>query len=342
VKRCRLLALMVILAPAALARAQETAEGVSPQTDRAIAEGLAYLARQQHSDGSLDGGGPKVAMTGLSLMSFLASGHVADEGGYGLNVRGAVDFLVRSEPEDGYFGKVDASRMYGQGIATLALAEAYGVESDPARRKRIRAAVERAVKLILDAQAVAKADPFAGGWRYEPTSADSDLSLSGWNALALRAAQDAGVTVGRDRVKEAVGFVMRCYKADEHGFGYQPGNAASISMTGVGILNWYLLDGGEDSRIDAAGKYLLEHPAKDDTRMECYATYYAAQAAFQVGGEVWKGVWKATEARLTQEQEKDGSWPPSHETQEPGRVYSTSMALLTLSAPYRLAPIYQR
>ena len=271
------------------------------------------------------------------------TGNVPDEGRYGLTVRAAEDFLVKQAPDDGYFGKVDGSRMYGQGIITLALAEAGGVEPDVSRRAAIRSVLARSVKIILDAQDVKKDEIWAGGWRYEPQSGDSDLSLSGWNALALRAAESVGMSVPKDRAERAVGFVLRCYRQDVQGFGYQPGNEASIAMTGVGVLNLYLLDAS--ARPEAAGgaRWLASHPVGDATRMPYYSMYYATQAAFQAGGDAWPAVWADVQAKLLPSQDKtDGAWPQSHSGEEPGRVYATSMSLLTLSVPYRLLPVYQR
>jgi hypothetical protein len=89
------------------------------RVDASVAAGLAYLAQQQNADGSWEGGGPPVAMTGLSLMAYLAGGHTPDVGKYGLVVRRAMDRLVEFVPEDGYFGKVDGSKMYGQGSQRL-------------------------------------------------------------------------------------------------------------------------------------------------------------------------------------------------------------------------------
>src|SRR5258706_5129185 len=160
-------------------------EVLSPELDASIARGLAYLARQQQGDGSFQNRelnaaagdnprftGPKVALTGLSLMAYLATGRMADTGRHGLGVRNAIDYLVTACPEDGYFGKVDGSRMYGHAIATLALAEVYGMEADAAQRKRVRAALNRAVNVLLQAQNAKKEDPYRGGWRYEVASAD--------------------------------------------------------------------------------------------------------------------------------------------------------------------------
>jgi hypothetical protein len=337
------LSFSVLLPPLTLADPPSPDTDIPPQVDKAIDTGLSFLARQQAKDGSFEAGGPKIAMTGLTLMAFLACGDTPDQGKYGLIVRSALDFLVKSAPDDGYFGKLDGSRMYGHGIATLALAEAYGVDTDPAKRKLERAVLIKAVDVILKAQDMPKGDAFVGGWRYEPNSPDSDLSLSGWNALALRAARNVGITIPADRVKRAVQFVMRCYRADQKGFSYQPGADASIHMTGVGLLNLYLLDQTDHPEMPTAAKFLVEHPVADGTNFPYYAIYYSTQAAFQSGDPTWTAVWKVTQARLIPTQTKeDGGWPQSPSGQEPGRVFSTSMAILTLTVPYRLLPIYQR
>ena len=47
-------------------------------------------------------------------------------------------------------------------------------------------------------------------------------------------------------------------------------------------------------------------------------------------------------AALLPIQNPDGGWPQSTSSEEPGRVYATSMSLLTLTVPYRILPIYQR
>jgi hypothetical protein len=322
------------------ARAQE---GASPRVDEAVERGLAFLARQQNADGSLDGGGPRVAMTGLSVMAFLASGHTPDVGRYGLVVRRAVDALVTAAPNDGYFGRVDGSRMYGQGIATLALAEALGVETSDGNRQRIRAVLRKSVGVILDAQAVGKDAASAGGWRYEPTSVDSDLSLTGWNALALRAAENVGIDVPRERVERAVGYVLKCYRSEQRGFAYQPGQDASAAMTGMGVLSLYLLGASERAELGSAAATLVAQPVDDRTKYPYYAMYYGTQAAFSAGEPVWSAVWRVNSERLLAAQSPvDGGWPASHSTEEPGRVYGTAMAVLTLAAPYRLVPVYQR
>jgi hypothetical protein len=318
--------------------------------DAAVDRGLAYLARQQHPDGSFDaypreakeGEGYRMATTGLAVLAFLSAGHTPDVGRYGMVVRNAADSLAAGVPEDGYVGKIDGGRMYGQAIVALALAQVYGVEPDPQRRVKQFDALNRMVGVIVKAQDVKKEQVYAGGWRYEPGAVDSDLSLSGWNALALRAAQDVGVPVPKEAVARAADFVARCYVKDRRGFGYTPGGEVRPGTTGTGVLCLYLLDRGERAEAKDGAKSLAERPVEDDAKYAYYGLFYATQAAWQAGEDVWPAVSRVTLDRLVKLQSPDGGWPKEPAGSEPGRVYRTAMAVLTLTVPYRLLPVYQR
>ena len=332
---------LVLGIPVSAATAQtQTQPTTAPTVDAAVQRGLEFLAKRQKADGSFETSENKVAVTGLAVMAFLACGHTPDAGKYGLVVRGGIDFLVAQPDAEGYFGKAHAKGMYDQGIVTLALAEAMGVEVDEGRRRKTHAALVKAVKVILAAQAVVKPEPHAGGWRYDPKSPDSDLSLSGWNALALRAARDVGVDVPREAVQKAVGYVLRCYNGTEKGFSYQPGGAAQVGPTGIGVLSLYLLDGSDRPEVAEGAKWLLAHPVNDATPFRYYAMYYTTQAAHQAGGATSAAVSKSVFGQLLATQGKDGAWPKS--AQEPEGPYATAMAVLTLAVQYGLLPAYQR
>ena len=136
---------MAMLPSAVRAAEIQTEEPVSPRIDTAIVRGLEFLARNQNGDGSSMKDGPRIAVTALCVMSFLTSGHVPGDGRYGQDVRRGIDYIVAAFPQDGYVGRTDGSRMYGQGIITLTLAEAYGVERDPTRREKLRKVLEKAL-----------------------------------------------------------------------------------------------------------------------------------------------------------------------------------------------------
>ena len=335
--------------------AQPADDELARALEAPIAKGLAYLARQQQPDGSFQNrdrdnpakfSGPKVALTGLSTLAFLAAGQMPDAGKHGLVVKNAVEYLVKACPEDGYYGKVDGSRMYGHAIATLALAEAYGNDPDPNQRKRVRAALEKAVKVLLAAQSTPRDDPHKGGWRYEPASPDSDLSVTGWCATALRAAQNAGIEVPKQSADRAADFILRCYRPDKKGFAYQPGADPSVPMTATAVLNLHLLDRPTRQEANVGAQFLLDNRIDDKTPYPYYARYYAAHAAAQTGGNTWTRIWRRTQNALLNEdptnQNADGSWPKSPTPEEPGQTYSTAMSILTLSIPLRLLPTYQR
>lgn len=307
----------------------------------AIERGLGWLARSQRDDGSIGDIDQRTATTALALLAFLSNGHTPDVGRHGLAVRRALDFLVAAVPPGGYVGSTDGSRMYGQGIVTLALLEAMGVEPDPARRARQRDAAERMVAVLLRAQAVAKTPEHAGGWRYEPDAIDSDLSLSGWCLLSLRAAKNAGIGVPVEAVQRARAYVLRSFHPRQQGFAYTTGIDATASMTGVAVLALHLLDGASLDETRAGERFLFENPVTLETRYPHYAAYYATQAAYQAGGSTWAAVWANTRRLLLPLQQDDGGWPAGS-ADEPGRVYTTSLAILSLSVPNQLLPTYQR
>lgn len=99
----------------------------------------------------------------------------------------------------------------------------------------MKRALERAIRLILESQAYEKDRRHAGGWRYQVDSRDSDLSVTGWQVMALRAAKDIGCDVPAEAIDKAVEYVKNCSTADKRGFGYQPGSGATPTLTGVGI-----------------------------------------------------------------------------------------------------------
>src|SRR5258708_11194603 len=122
--------------------------------------------------------------------------------------------------------------MYCHGISTLMLAEVVGMTSDAKLADEARTALTHAVKLILLAQNLHKNPDNAGGWRYHPTSRDSDISVSGWQILALRAAKSAGCAVPSENIDRAVEYLKHC-ASREGGFGYQPGRRPDNPRTGT-------------------------------------------------------------------------------------------------------------
>ena len=178
------------------------------EVDRAVDRGFEFLRKSQREDGAFD---QNIAVHGLAVMAFLARGHVPGSGPDGERVERGLGFTISEQREDGaILGR--GGRMYGHGICSLLLAEAAGMS----KNDRVMAALRKACELILRAQAEPKSPQHTGGWRYEPRSRDADISVTGWQLLALRAAKDCGVKIPGEAIESAVGFVKRC--AARNGF----------------------------------------------------------------------------------------------------------------------------
>ena len=63
---------------------------------------------------------------------------------------------------------------------------------------------------------------------------------------------------------------------------------------------------------------------------------------FQRGGEYAERGRKVVRELLLDRQNKDGSWPLGVRDEEGGKVYVTSLAMLSMSIHYHYLPIYQR
>lgn len=310
-----------------------------PSIDAAIPGGLDFLAAQQKPDGAIEDGGPRVASTALALIAFLSNGHTPDLGKHGAVTRAAVDFLLSQSPEDGDFGRADGSRMPGHAVTTLALIEAYGVESREEARAALRRILPKSIDVIRRAQDVPKSDPHQGGWGAEPASADSDLAVTALCVLALRAAAGAGFDVPPAAFDRAGQFALRCWRPEQRGFAARQGGDASAAMTATGISTLRLTAARATSEQNAAAaKYILDTPVTDATPFPCYATHQVAHAARQIGGPTADAIRKRTADLLLPRQAQDGGWPASKTPEEPGRIYATSMAILTLATP--LLPAY--
>ena len=330
-----------LAAPRAL-HADDDTGAIPPEVESAVDRGLEWLAKAQQRDGSWNGGGTaSAASTGLAAMAFMARGHVPGQGPYGENINRAIDALLAMQAPDGIIVESAQSQpMYDHGICTVALCEAYGMLDDR-RQPLVRTAISKAVARILAAQRIAKNENDQGGWRYTPTSVDSDTSVSGWQLMALRGASNAGAAIPETAIANGINYIQRRATAGG-GFAYGPsrggGDSADSALTGTGVLALSLMGKSNTREVIAGGDYLLRNISNDLRHSYYfYTVYYCSQAAWQLGGNYWPILNKTISADLRRKQGADGSW-----SGEINESYCTSMAILALTVPYRYLPIYQR
>lgn len=325
------------------AQVQPLPGGRRQQIDQAIVRALDYLAGKQLASGAWtsDDLGSSPACTSLAIMAFLAAGNVPGEGPYALQVERGVNWVLQQQLPSGMFPDTHGP-MYSHGICTLMLAEVLGMTSEESS-KPIRIALERAIELILIAQDVKKEDRHAGGWRYQPQSPDSDLSVTGWQLLALRAAKNVGCDIPAEYIDRAVAYVKHCAVPGNEGFGYQPGDGSTAVRAGTGILCLEICGEHHSPQALGAAEFLVRRPLMERDQFFYYGVYYCTVGMFQIGGRQWEMLRDQMEPMVLALQFPDGRWEPRRgEETRAGSIYSTSMSVLALAVEYQYLPIYQR
>jgi hypothetical protein len=339
------------------------------QVDQSIDRAIRWLTRQQQRDGSFPTdpyGQPGV--TALVAMALLTQGIAPGDGPNGQQLDRAISYILSCQRPNGLIsalghdgpilphGKTAASvpSTYNHAIAGLALSEAYGLGNEQ-NGTRLQHAIEQALDVTLAMQRWPRDATNQGGWRYLH-DADSDLSAVGWHLKFLRSAKTAGFQVDQKPIDDAVGYILRAFNPRLGTFEYTigRGDRQTRAMAGAGILA--LAHSGQHHQPQAirAAEWIINHPfnrynvATNVSRTYNgdryhYGAFYCSQAMYQMGGHYWAEFFPPTSRVLIAAQNADGSWDAesNHDTRF-GTVYTTSLAVLALSAPNQLLPIYQR
>lgn len=338
------------------------------QVENSVDRALAWMASKQAVDGSfatLPAGQPGV--TSLATMAFLSRGHQPGLGPYGQRISRAIDFVLSCQKANGLISlqtndprdeqeTAQYAAVYNHAISGLMLGEAYGQVTGQ-RAKAAKQAIERALKFSRQLQLRPKPPIEKGGWRYTKVSdtGESDLSVTGWQLMFMRSAKNAEFEVPQAYADEAIAYVRRCWD-ERSGFFYyttQKGSGAKFSrgMVGAGILSLSLAGQHQTPMARAAGDWLLAHPYRrfgeliGPSDQFFYSTYYCSQAMAQLGGRYWEQFFPPLAEVLLNSQAANGSWPLEVDGGGEavfGNVYTTAMAVLSLTPPYQLLPVYQR
>ena len=307
---------------------------ITPEQQKAVERGLAYLASRQREDGSfsgMGGGGATTATTSLAGIAFMSAGNLPGRGKYGENVTRAADYIIANAQPNGLLADAQAHGvMYAHGFATLFLGEIYGMTRDD----RVKEPLSNAIRLIQ------KVQNEEGGWRYQPAPLDADISVTICQVMGLRAARDAGIKVEKTVIDKAVEYVKSLQNPDG-GFNYMRGmsNNSAFPRSAAGVATLYYAGAPEAEAVENGLKYLMRSiPGRDRSggmNYYFYGHYYAAQAMFLAGGDSWAQWYPAIRDELIARQNADGSW-----SGEVSSEYCTAMALIILQMPNRYLPVF--
>lgn len=333
--------------------------GGTSETEAAVKAALRWLANNQSADGRWDprandagnennvlgrnrqnaGSHADSAMTGLALLAFLGAGHTHLDGPYQQDVRRGLEYLVRTQATDGSLGGQAEmfEYMYSHAMATCALSEAFGMTRD----ERLLEPVRRAVAFTVAAQ-----DPTGGGWRYKPGDA-GDTSQLGWQLMSLKSAELAGIPIP-EKTRQGVIRYLQSVSSGQYGgrAAYRPREPATRSMTAEALVCWQFLGlAREHPACNEAGDFVtVEVPGGGDYNL--YFWYYATLGLYQLQGPHWDRWNGALRPVLVSRQIKEGPEAGSWDVKDlwgghGGRVFTTSLATLTLEVYYRFLPLYR-
>lgn len=361
--------------------------GGTERSEAAVDLSLKWLARMQHPDGYWDasqsgagrvgvddeginryfaGREADTGITALAVLAFMGKENTLDKGDYNGEVTRALHWLVDQQrtmnweswdsygSNDGYLGG-EASQyagMYCHAIATFALGEAYAMSRDNVDAQWLREPLEKAVKFIVETQMP------DGGWRYVKGQPYGDLSIFGWQVMALKSAETAGIPVPQLTKQRLMKFLRERALGDSGGlagYRYYKSSLASgrdvidpptSAMTAEALFCRQMLGMATNSAAtEEATKYLLDRkPGRNNVNL--YYWYYGTLAMYQHGGDEWEQWNAATRDLIISEQELSGpdagSWAPRGVWGGyGGRVYSTALSTLCLEIYYRYLPIYR-
>lgn len=315
--------------------------GGTAETEEAVTRALKWLAANQETNGCWSivrhGGqdGHDVAATSASLLAFFGRGIRHDRpGDFQDTVARGVKWLVAQQNKltgdmRGPYPRQNG--MYDQCIATLALAEAYGLTKD----EDLYVAAQSAIDFLVDAQGQQD-----GGWRYEPKQQPADLSVSGWAIMALKNAEMSGLHVPAKTMQGAKKWLATVSGGSQGGiYGYQGGGGGSSAMVATGYFCSQLMGLSPNTR--KAFETASSLAPQSDKIGNVYFAYYGTLCANQNQGPFWRK-WRADmQATFLANQSPDGSWSiADNHGSSMGRSICTALIALSLQAHYRYTPLY--
>lgn len=317
--------------------------GGNRKTERAVADGLAWLAAHQRPDGIWDRKGfdrlcpehdrcsqtslgyasrnANVGLSALAALAFLGAGYTHEEGEYADNLTNVFSYILAQQDLGGSFSASSGFQIYNDAIATIAMAEAYALTKDPVFKEPL----ERAVKHL------ARSQQTGGGWDYtdDTSTGRNDTSITGWVLMALKSAEASGVTVPVstrfrliehfDNATEPGGRVWYANQREKKNKPqvprfdnpYQRRYGPAMIATGLfsrSAFGFRLDSSSARTQID---RLLGDLPSLDKLRERNsnglhneYYWYYGTLALFNVGGDAWESWNQALRKTVMEYQER--------------------------------------
>jgi hypothetical protein len=373
----RSLLVMLALAIPSVASAEEPApkeketSPIDEKADKAIADGLRWLALHQAEDGhwglhdfpkhartqplphgkvAADKSSPDtkkkddVAGTALALLPFLAAGHThkppkekADVS-YETAVDAGLKWLLKQQSGKGEDKGNFGGDVESHALATLVVCEAYALTADPKLKAPSQAATDY----------LAKAQHTGGGWSVAPKQ-PGETTVTATAVHALKVAQMAGLSVPKATLRGVEKFLDSVETKEKGQYGSRDASKPTPATTAAGATCRLFLGTNPLNKSLLASLAFIKKtpPGKGGVRYELYATLLTHHTGGEwkswflgPDGDGKKGLRDALVARQDQKAANKGSWAGDESTG--GRLGATARSLVALQIPKRTATYARR
>lgn len=323
----------------------------APVTEDEAERGMGWLARNQEPDGRWDslkfGARTKadLAQTSLALLAHLGAGYTDLDGKYKDNVRRGLDWLGKAQRADGAFVEPGEREPDGlsHALAAIAMTEAFGMTEGKERKESAAKAVAYSVRAH---QAFAHGAPSDFG--RAAGSKTPDLLTSLFFLLQLKSAKLSGLSVEIPPFEGLLRFVRGLHDPKTGDYRLAAELPPSPRATLAACLCLANLGEPEERLAPAVKSALARYgPATaDQENSDVLFNYLATMAAFQGGADIFPS-WNASMrdpivGAQRKEDSARGSWDPSGEWRDGGRVLATVLNCLCLEVYYRYLPVYKK
>lgn len=319
-----------------------TRSGGDEDSERSVALALEWLKSIQQADGSwsFQNVGPGArpgnlnsnsAATTLAVLCFLGAGNTTTSGPDAATVSQAFAFLVREAEAS---SSREPETLYVSALATIAFSELAAMEPKNVRAKSIAASL---LTFLQQSQ-----DQAGGGWRYHPGD-PGDLSVTGWQIMALQSARTCGLDVSPVTVAACSTFVDSVSFAADSEYSYTPTTSPTQCMSAVGLLSRMYLGSPKHSPFFKTGFTKLTSAGPDPNNI--YLNYYVSIALHHYGGPLWNEWNSRMRPMLVSQQVRNGPAKGSWALRDPwgnagGQIYQTCLSTLCLEVYYRYLPMF--